>query len=512
VHLDDWFLGASERGNDAATVSAWTEGNAVTPLVDGATYFDRLADIVSTLGPGAEVRFTDWRGDGDELLRRGGPTVARLFADASARGVDVRGLLWRSHSDRISFSKKENRHLAVAVDDAGGEVLLDERVRRGGSHHQKLVIIRGGGDSHADVVFVGGIDLSHGRRDDASHAGDEQRIELDSRYGDRPSWHDIQLEVRGPAVGDLDRTFRERWDDPTPLDHSGRWRAVVSRATSTERRPEALPPPMPDPLPVGSHAVQVLRTYPVRRPRYPFAPDGERSVARGFRKAIARARRLVYVEDQYFWSSEMAEILARAVEQNRQLRVIAVVPRFPDKDGRLSGPPGRIAQQRAIDIVQRAGGARVGFFDIENDAGAPVYVHSKTCIVDDVWATVGSDNLNRRSWSHDSELSCAVVDGVHDGREPADPGGMGDGARRYARSLRLALWAEHLSTDPGDPALLDPDRALDVWHDAVSARGRVRVHHNDPVPMPARGWASTVNRLVYDPDGRRWRDRRRHRF
>ena len=32
------------------------------------------------------------------------------------------------------------------------------------------------------------------------------------------------------------------------------------------------------------------------------------------------------------------------------------------------------------------------------------------CVIDDVWMMVGSDNLNLRSWTHDSELSCAVID------------------------------------------------------------------------------------------------------
>ena len=55
-------------------------------------------------------------------------------------------------------------------------------------------------------------------------------------------------------------------------------------------------------------------------------------------------------------------------------------------------------------------------YDLENQSGTPVYVHAKTVIVDDVWAIVGSDNLNRRSWSHDSELSIAVLDADHDRR------------------------------------------------------------------------------------------------
>src|ERR1035437_138293 len=365
VRLQDWFLLPEERGNPMTEIDsgrpggvAWTEGNHVAFLVDGATYFARLAAVIAVLGPDDEVRFTDWRGDGDERVTDDGPAVATLIADLCRRGTDVRGLLWRSHSDRLAFSAKENRRLAVEVTEAGGEVLLDERVRRGGSHHQKLVIIRHPSSPERDVAFVGGIDLSHGRRDDSSHRGDHQAIQLDGRYGRRPPWHDVQLEVTGPAVADLDFTFRERWEDPTPLNHAGRLRASISHVMSRDRLARPLPAVLGDPPASGGHAVQVIRTYPSRHPAYPFAPDGERSIARAFAKAIERARTLIYVERQYFWSAEMAELLAKALRQHRGLQLIGVVPRFPDKDSRLSGPPSRLAQSGVMAIVKAAGGNR----------------------------------------------------------------------------------------------------------------------------------------------------------
>ena len=84
----------------------------------------------------------------------------------------VRGLVWRSHVDWMSFSAAENRALDDEIEHGGGEVILDQRVRRGGSHHQKLVVLRHDQDPTQDVAFVGGIDLCHGRRDDAAHRGD----------------------------------------------------------------------------------------------------------------------------------------------------------------------------------------------------------------------------------------------------------------------------------------------------------------------------------------------------
>jgi phosphatidylserine/phosphatidylglycerophosphate/cardiolipin synthase-like enzyme len=529
-----WFLGVDERGNPHTGIDrergdgrAWTDGNAVTALVHGATYFSRLLDTLRPLRSGDLVLFTDWRGDADERLGGvEGTELGKVMVELLERGVDVRGLVWRSHPDEAHLSEEEAIHLAEAVNEAGGEVLLDERVRRAGSHHQKLVVIHHAGSGGGDVAFAGGTDLCHGRRDDERHLGDPQAIALDDRYGDRPGWHDIQLEIRGPAIADLARTFRERWDDPTPLDHRNPWRTWVRRIARQPRRPEPLPSLPAAPAPTGAHSVQVLRTYPSKRPPFPFAPDGERSIARAYTKAFGRARRLIYIEDQYLWSASVAETLARALQAQPGLRIIALVPRFPERGGRLSEPPELIGHQQAVELVRQAGGDRVAVYDLENDDGEPVYVHAKACVVDDVWAIVGSDNLNLRSWTHDSELSCAVIDETHDQREPLDPAGMGDGARVFARDLRLRLSAEHLGRSPDDPDLIDPGRAFDAWRETARAldqwyrggcqgarpRGRVRHHRPEPIRWWDVWWARPIYRLVVDPDGRPRRLRRSGEF
>ena len=60
--------------------------------------------------------------------------------------------------------------------------------------------------------------------------------------------------------------------------------------------------------------MQLLRTYPdLRLGRdYPFAKGGERSVASGYAKAVGRAERIVYVEDQYFWGHDVAQVFEDA--------------------------------------------------------------------------------------------------------------------------------------------------------------------------------------------------------
>ncbi|PZS39003.1 MAG: phospholipase, partial [Pseudonocardiales bacterium] len=378
-------------------------------------------------------------------------------------------------------------------------------------------------------AFVGGIDLGYSRNDDSQHDGDPQVMDFPDSYGPRPPWHDIQAEVRGAAVHDLEHTFRERWYGSTVLDLPSPVRQLYDRAYhmgATTSRP--LPEPVPDQsMPRGTHAVQVLRTYPARVRRYPFAPLGERSIAHAYRKAFTRARSLVYLEDQYFWSRPVAGLIASALRDHPDLHVIAVVPRYPDNDGPVTRMPGLIARHDVVRACAAAGGDRFVIYDLENHQGNPVYVHAKIVVVDDVWAMVGSDNLNRRSWSHDSELSIGVLDAEPDVREPRDPAGLGDGARVFARDLRLRLCCEHLDRDPDDVAdLLDPmgtfaafrrqAAQLAAWHDRGGTEerppGRVLPHRTYRPTTAQRWWAAPLYRLVYDPDGRPLRDRVRGRL
>jgi phosphatidylserine/phosphatidylglycerophosphate/cardiolipin synthase-like enzyme len=496
-------------------------GNTAEPLIHGRTYFDRLVTEVEKLGEGDHLFFTDWRGDPDERMRDDGPTISELFCAAAKRGVVVKGLLWRSHIDKLQYSEEENRSLGDDIAAAGGEVLLDQRVRRGGSHHQKVVILRHPGEPECDVAFAGGIDLCHSRRDDADHRGDPQPIAMNAAYGRNPPWHDVQLAMRGPVVGALDLAFRERWTDPTPLDQHGPISTVQDKLRHADLHADRLPEQPPDPPECGPLAIQVLRTYPAMRPPYRFAPLGEQTIARGYTKAIKRARRLIYLEDQYLWSSEVAKLFAEALRENHELHLIAVVPRYPDVDGRFALPPNNVGREEAISLCRRAAPERVHVFDVENHEGTPVYVHAKVCVVDDVWASVGSDNFNRRSWTHDSELSCAVLDETVDGRTPADPAGTGDGARSFARDLRLTLLREHLDADD-DTELIDPDEvvrrvtasadALRDWHrggrSGPRPPGRLVPHETERLPWYQRLWAVPAYRLIYDPDGRPWRARR----
>jgi phosphatidylserine/phosphatidylglycerophosphate/cardiolipin synthase-like enzyme len=323
-------------------------------------------------------------------------------------------------------------------------------------------------------------------------------------------------------------------------------RRLRDRLGGNDLSPDPLPPqaPPPAPVPGGTHVVQLLRTYPnLRHGRdYPFARGGERSVARGYTKALERAERLIYVEDQYLWSTEIAATFADALRRRPELRVIAVLPHLPDQSAPLSRVPQELGRHDVVTQLLTAGGDRVAIYGIENHQGLPVYVHAKVCVIDDWWATIGSDNFNRRSWTHDSELSAVVVDTV------------GGDHSAYARRLRLTLGAEHLDRRlgpddfPGDISALEPGRspdalgdqqlrevmadcldprdmfdafaasatALQEWHDSgrlgERPAGRLRSLRRVHLSALTRAWATPVFRTVHDPDGRPRALRRRQAY
>jgi phosphatidylserine/phosphatidylglycerophosphate/cardiolipin synthase-like enzyme len=529
--VTDWLLTHEERDNDATRLDdlgPWWDGNHCRPLIDGVAYFRELHERLQATEPGDLVLFTDWQGDADERLVADDPdsAVVEVLARADERGVDVRGLIWRSHWNKIGFFSRENRTLGEQLQQRGAEALLDMRVRNGGSHHQKFVVIRHRDDPTRDIAFVGGIDLAHSRRDDHRHLGDPQNQPLSAEYGDRPPWHDAMVAITGPAVHGVETVFRERWEDPAPLSRRpDYW--LMDKIRRLDRTPDPLPEQQPPPPPVegGTHVVQLLRTYPnLRQARdYPFAPGGERSVALGYAKAARLSRRLIYVEDQYFWGNEIASTFLDGLVEHPDLHLVCVIPLYPDVEGSTRTPQ-LLGRQRAIRDLMEAAPGRVAAYGLENDEGTPIYVHAKLCVMDDVWCTTGSDNFNRRSWTHDSELTAAVVDRADGGTSP------------YAQGLRLRLAAEHLGRldrvldgedltdvvadclDPHDmvAAYAACADALETWHaqGRVGPRppGQLRRLDVPDLPRPTRVWARLPLRVVQDPDGRPWQLRRRRRF
>ena len=272
----------------------------------------------------------------------------------------------------------------------------------------------------------------------------------------------------------------------------------------------------------------MLRTYPAIRPKTPYAPHGERSVARGYRKAFRRARRLMYLEDQYMWSPHIARLLADALRSNPELHLIVVVPRHPDVDGRFALPPNEVGRLEAIQVVPKVAPDRVHVFDLENPRDTPIYVHAKVCVIDDVWACAAAPTSTAAPGATTASCRARCWTTTRDDREPARP----RRARRRRPPLRPRPAADadaraprprptattRICSTPDDAvrAVTAAADALDAWHAGgrVGPRppGRLRAHRPRSCGSWTRVWAVPAYRLVYDPDGRSVRDRLRSRW
>src|SRR5262249_37548083 len=111
-------------------------------------------------------------------------------------------------------------------------------------------------------------------------------------------------------------------------------------------------------------------------------------------------------------------------------------------------------QNQFVDRLNRVDPGRVAIYHLVNATGTGTYCHAKICVVDDIWAIVGSCNMNRRSLTNDAEISIAVLDETVERNR-----------RKFARQRRTSLWAEHLGwTLRGDlPLIDDPVKGIGEW-------------------------------------------------
>ena len=394
-------------------------------LVHGATYFDRAGDRSrGAAASGDHLFFTDWRGDPDESCAtadRPSPSrSARLPNAASWSRACCGAHTWTGSNTAKRRTSTRRGHRACGWRGA----CWTSGSGSGGSHHQKL----GGAPASGGAVARCGVRAAVSTC--ATPAATTNRTAVIRRR----SQH-VETLRRPPAVARRAAAAERAGRRRARHSRSGsagttrrRWtRCRRSRGSRTKLRGAdlkagRLPEQPPIPPQCGPHAVQVLRTYPDAHFEYDFAPNGERSVARGYSKAVRRAEAadlprgpVPVVEAGRATCSPCTAEQSRAASRRGGAAV-------PDVDGRLALPPNIDWPSSGHRVrVRRPARQRVHRLRCrEPRRRTPVYVHAKVCVVDDVWACVGSDNFNRRSWTHDSELSCAVLDDTGEfARRPA---------------------------------------------------------------------------------------------
>jgi phosphatidylserine/phosphatidylglycerophosphate/cardiolipin synthase-like enzyme len=292
--------------------------------------------------------------------------------------------------------------------------------------------------------------------------------------------HDVSVGVRGPAVGHLQEMFNLHWN----------------HTASDDQLPTA-PPDLkfPDPIvevdpdihsenPEFIASLQVVRTLDQM-----FTgdnTDGEEGVLEAYLRAIHFAKHFVYIENQYFKCNRVAQALIDALAENQELVVILLLNVNPDE------PFVPRWQRQAIERISNSlknPSERFGVFSawshIGTDDNHPKprlidnYLHTKTAIIDNNWATVGSANLDDASQDF-VDYGPAALAGEPRNSETNIVLFEDDTVQFSAvDALRRRLWSEHLGTaeesdelkdNSGRPALLPDLNWLHVWNSKAAAK------------------------------------------
>ncbi|QNK83438.1 phospholipase [Nakamurella sp. PAMC28650] len=402
---------------------AATTGNDVEVLIDGEAAFASIYDALRAAH--SHVHIAGWHLTTVFWLRRepGTPTLREILVDLAQR-VDVRVLLWAGPPLPI-FQPTRSMMKQVQQELTRGSSVrceLDARERTMHCHHEKVIVI------DDELAFVGGIDLS-------DLSGDRWDLSAHPPRG-ATGWHDVSTRLRGPVVADVADHFRDRWQE-----------VAHERLPAPVRQPEA-----------GSVAVQLLRTVPERT--YGFARRGEFSIADAYLHGLASARRFIYLENQFLWSAEIAELLIEKLRNPPapDFRIVIVLPARPSNGADTTrGQLGRL-------VAADNGAGRLLAATVNAHADGtidPLYVHAKVAVVDDRWLTIGSANLNEHSLFNDTEVNVLTLDPT------------------LARRTRLRLWAEHLELGM-DVIDGDPTNVIDRYWKPVAEEQLARTRTGRP--------------------------------
>jgi len=305
-----------------------------------------------------------------------------------------------------------------------------------GTHHRKFMVAR---TRKSTVAFCGGLDISSNRTSPG--------------WGIGFVWHDVGAKLEGLIAHDLEREFVEHWNRARgsfTVKLAG-WKAfevlVQGTATSTDKLPD-----------FNKHPLQMLRTVSV-------GPDPQNirrdDIWRAYFRLIGRARRFIYLENQYFNEPKLADAIVRQAEAQPELIVIVMVGTGTDDiqkvDPRATGIE-RAKQVALVDITQDAFALRLQFF--KRLLVAPltpdrvrVYtlnykdgiLHTKLILVDDEALSVGSANANPRGFFFDTELN-VVLDHA-----------------QTAKEFRQRLWGHNLGVAQDTVAKWQVSEFFDRW-------------------------------------------------
>ena len=438
-------------------------------LIDNAEAYDRMLQSIATAKH--SVWMTQLAFDADCVAYQrdaprdsancgGGTILAETLLAAVARvPVDVRILL--NATLLLDTGGPLRRFFAGrlgALNGVPGTLAVRGLSRFPQLLHAKMVIV------DEKEAFLLGSPFANGYWDDSRHVPVDLR-RPSRELGGRPL-HDVSMRVTGTAVAELQRIFEELWT----VTASGPDRDSSEDASGTPVRPRR----------VGARAetsiapVQIVCTSPARVLGH--ADGGSTQIIEALLKGIAGARSLIYVEHQYLSARPVVAALAQALRREPDLELIVVLNQNPDVTAYQRWQNARLAESGLLEHP------RAGIFALWSAArdtrdGGPaalnqVFVHSKVVIVDDLWATSGSANLDGVSLhSYGDDFTGGVARRVFRNvrnfdvnvvvRDDHGPGTVAD--------LRARLWAEHLALPAESLERRPAEGWLAVWRERTAA-------------------------------------------
>jgi cardiolipin synthase A/B len=216
-------------------------------------------------------------------------------------------------------------------------------------NHRRILVVDG------VVGVTGGSGISGKWSGDGKHSG---------------HWRDTDARVEGPVVEQLQGAFAENWLEATGV-------AIGGPAYFPRRRLESK----------GDVDAQVVRSS---------LAGGGTAMYTVFLLAMSSARRSIHITNPYVVPDEkMISTLLDAAR--RGVKVVLLVPGAIDHN---------LVRQASRSEFGRLLEGGVLIYEYR-----PALLHAKTMVIDGVWATVGSTNLDHRSFALNEELNVVVYDG-----------------------------------------------------------------------------------------------------
>ena len=336
---------------EAIVDSPLTIGNRVLLLQDGpATYQAMLAAIVAARD---HVNMETYILDDDEVGQR----FAQALIDKQREGVQV-NLIHDSvgtlGTPKAFFERLTDSGIRVLEFNPMNPLVARKDWELNQRDHRKLLIVDG------RTAFMGGINIS------SVYSGGSSGQGAHTRQGAGPAWRDTDLQLQGPVVAELQKLFLATWQS---------------------QQGDALAPKnyFPQPETAGSEVVRAIGSSPDE----PFS-----LIYATLLSAIGSAETSVRITNAYF-APDPQLLAALEAAVRRGVEVTMILP--SQTDSWLVFHAGRAY----YDQLLRAG------VKIHERRGA--ILHSKTALVDGVWATVGSTNLDWRSFLHNHELNVVIL-------------------------------------------------------------------------------------------------------